>query len=828
MFRRFRSAHTSSEVVSLPHPFAWAITTLLLAVLSAAVIAPGFLGLSGLLPAHLQTLLATEPAPEATNILGGVLFVAGLLTLRFTVLATLARRPGTIEVFAPSEAEPTADVDRGGVLAEFRRVLTEMSLPTPQSIPTSPHDDGFLNGIGTVAESPGNWLATAANIVKTLLQVRYAYRVSFQIRHRTGSREPCGITLHIIMSPSNRGSITTIWSDDWDDAAERAAHWVGAFILPRSRLSVRPPWNAWHGFEMPAEMFHHSQSARRCVADRRYEQAIGHYYDALAIDPQNPYLRIELAQALEQIGLPMDALAAYADVVAVECWYDRRLWRRLRRLLSDEPGAVPLSRPGRRPNGRDALLIARFRLVCRLSSAPQLTEQWQQSVAVRSVPGNGFNVERDLQRVTLHRRLTVWLRPYYAHYLADMGFSDPPSFEKFSENNLMMRHFLHFVGQAEALHLVDDYRWSRGRRRPGMPVTQTALRILQVWAPLYLQSAEVAARDQLAGLGWRRSDPRPWPPDPADLDRRLHRELRRKPARLHVWQEHYNAACTIAVAMGGSNEQPGSEEDRAKYRTKLSFRAVRHLERAVSATDSGLVASYAQWLTVGDDDLWYLRSTPAFVDFLERYLPSPVRRVPRPHRLVVLVMSFHTMSLLSQFAAARVTFFGGHLASGPADALADELGRERDLRRIVQRYVQQDRDWSSRLNLIRAAEAFCRRRHLPSLESALPLFHDDPAARGYATTLVEWQTANQPESQNQPLSEDWFASSYYRSIIDKRRTHHGPLLEIIERFQRNSVVAVDPAREAYELWKTLADYMAAAIAYTPSAHEVPATAPVEG
>ncbi len=75
--------------------------------------------------------------------------------------------------------------------------------------------------------------------------------------------------------------------------------------------------------------------------------------------PRTPDLRIDLGQVQEQAGLHLDAAATYADIIAVESWFDGRLWRRLRRILSDGTTGRPPARLNGKRNGRDALLIAR-------------------------------------------------------------------------------------------------------------------------------------------------------------------------------------------------------------------------------------------------------------------------------------------------------------------------------------------------------------------------------------------------------------------------------------------------------------------------------------
>jgi tetratricopeptide (TPR) repeat protein len=771
------------ERVPLPHPLRWAAAAIALFLATGVLVLPQFeTRAADLLPPNLDPVI---PSAATRTIIAGAALVVGLLALRRALLARLARKPGPV-LIASFDGGSVASLPTEDVLADFRSTLTTMSISTPQSIPTEPQQDGFLDDVKTIGDASKNPIAVAATLLKALLQVKYAYRVSAQLRVRRGA-ESYGITVQIATLPTGRGEIETVWSDDWAECAERAAHAVGAFVLPRSRLSKRPPWTAWYGLAMPSELFHESQVAQRCMQVKRYEEALGALHAALKIDPQNPYLRIELAQAQEQLGLYLDALAGYADVVAIESWYDRRLWQRLRRLLNDDTSGRPPARVVRAPNGRQALLIARYRLVIRLAAADGLSRQWMRSWSDEWAVESGLrNRTRAAERAALRRRLTIWLKSYFRLYLKHLSVDAPPPFEVFSrESSDLMRHFFQFVGYCEAMHLIYDYRWTQRRRRPGMPVTQTALNILRVWAPLYLDYAEarVPARDwEICGRGESTAQP-VWPPSPTDLDHRLHQQLWWKPKWIREWQEYYNAACTYAVALsplpnfpngGSSSPQAFSEARDDNSRTEPALRAVRQLERAVSSTDSGYVGTYAQWLATADEDLNHLRSTPSFVDFLDRYLPNDGWRVPRPEELLQLIMSLHATRLLYQFARQRADFWDSCGPDSDAD-VKDELDREPRLRDKVETYVGNDRDWLSRLVLIREARSFARRRGLPDFESALPSFQDDPAALRY---LHEWQ--EYVKSEQRETSDDAFNRAYYDEVRKNRDGHWNCVARLFE------------------------------------------------
>jgi len=730
---RRTNARSVAARVSLAHPTRWLVTAaVLLAVAGYVGVLDGLGGLrawiGGWAPTGGEPILGSATPGVLVAVLA---LIAGMFALRRGLFALLARRPGPIEVtafhgladdgYAP---DPTADTAQ--VAAEFRRTLTEMSLSTPLSMPTSPRQDEFIDDVGTVGDSSTTFGAAIA-LVRAMLRIQYAYRVAAQMRVRR-DEERFGITVHLVMQPGGRGEVATLWGSDWPSVAERAAHWVGAQILPRSRLARRAPWTAWHGLQMPFELFHHSQLARRCVEERRFDEALGQFHAALVLDPQNPYLRIERAQVLEQMGLSMDAVVAYADIVAVESWHDRALWRRLRRLAPDRGDRAAADRADGPPparlrtvlHGRQALLIARYRLVTRLASQT-VAEQWWRVDDY----ADARNTKRTAERRELRARLRTWLEPYYEGYLKDIkGNADKVPFDVAVRRQRLLAHLLCYVSKVETEHLLTDYRWWRLRRRPGMAVSQTALRVLGVWAPLL----ERRAKAKVEGPVWddlgapRLPNPRDrkvriWPPAIEVVEADLERVLRRKPNEWREWQEYYNAACAAAVALGGRRD------DYPEALRPWARLAVRYLERAVSSTDSGFVGAYTQWLSTGDDDLRSLRSLPEFVDFLDRYLPADDLRAPPPHRMVELVMSQHTVRLLRTFVTDRLAALDQREEA--------ELMWEARARAVATEFTDQDRDWRCRLRLVRSGQAYRVRSGGARFPSALPEFDDDPAAWSY-------------------------------------------------------------------------------------------------
>lgn len=228
----------------------------------------------------------------------------------------------------------------------------------------------------------------------------------------------------------------------------------------------------------------------------------------------------------------------------------------------------------------------------------------------------------------------------------------------------------------------------------------------------------------------------------------------------------------------------------------LALIAVRHLERAVSCSDSSYVGTYAQWLSTGDQDLNPLRATYEFIDFLDRYLPNDQPRAPRPKDLLQLIMSMHTMRLLQQYANLRANYWEGELRPD-ADELAirDELEREAAVRNKARNFALDDRDWRTRLELINETDDFVRRRRLRACSSALPQFQDDPAVSLYVLgkALVDGGKLDYPDA-------------YYETVSDKRDHRWQAVLKLLpeqvasDAMGRNKRI---PRYSAMQFWRAV-------------------------
>jgi len=721
----------SVERVPVPHPYRWAAAAVTGVIVAAWV--------------YLQQLQVPSWIPDGgqgaldliRQVTCALILLSAFIAMRRSRLAWLAYRPGPLAI------EPFADLTGGGAPAEetmwdFRRALGDMRLSPPGSVPGSSTQQGWLDVVRTAGDSKGP-LAVIAGLASAVIS-DHVYRVRGVLLTRA-AQPSLGLTVQVSILPTDVGTVETVWDSTWTDVAKRGANIVAAFVLPRTRMCRKPPWTAWAGMRMPADLIDHHRAAKALSRGNRHEEALSRYLEALRLDPLNPYLRIEMLQVEEQLRLHLDAVAGYIDLIAVESWQDRRLWKWLAKLRCEDQRESPKVRLRAPSHGRSALLLARYRLVCQLANGKQLADQWRDRTrkTTELSPHDGPN-RREAERESLRLRLSPWLNGHYRSFFSDYGRSVddrkfPIALDPKSDESLL-RLFFQFVAVAESRRLLADYRWIRFRRRPGMIVSQQSLRMMQIWAPLQLYAAQLdtsltagpLTSESLRSQRFARTilDNNEWPPDLHLIHRQVSRVLGTRWRRTD-WQAEYNAACTLAVSIFPAGGRKPSPEKTSLFATE----AVRHLERAISAAHSGYVAGRSAWLASGDQDLNKLRTTPEFVGFANRYFPAGAPSECTPINLLTLLLSHHVVAVACRYAhMRRICWEQVDRISRGNDQARAELEQEEVLAaRILGDYARNIRHWPSRLELIDETKRFARVHDCTYQPAALPDYRDDPVAR---------------------------------------------------------------------------------------------------
>lgn len=836
------SARSSIRRLRIPRPAVWfALTILFLALtlLVAVFRAQPVVGAS--VPSN-----GVGPVREFLDRQGGLLLTSAVLSATLALwafrrfrFAQLARKPGPVEILQfVKESDAQAPVEN--IVAHFRKSLRDVSLTPPMSMPGEPISQDFLQVLRTATSQATGTIGAVVGLLSAL-QVSSSYRVSGVLAQRKAS-PGCGLTIHIVTLPRNTGAVQTFWADDWFEVAELGAHFAGAYILPRSGICAQPPWTAWRRLPIPHKLFHRYQVAQSLLRDERYEEALDALFSALHEDPQNPYIRIQVAQLREQLGQHLDAVGDYIDIIEIQAWRDRRLWKRLRRTFSEpdsagRPGGAserssgPLRRSdgesgqpfvqlGSYQNGPEALLVARYRLVSALAHGSHLARQWYGTDLSE-------NVRRGEERGMLRDRMWAWLVPRYAEFRrVCVGESAaggvPDDFQEFLDTHHDLLPLLfQFIALRETLGLIEDYSWIRGRRRPNMSIPQSALRVLAVWTALHLMLAElkvsrdpfrdsvvttpacgdadvVVMRDAL-GLDVKCLI---WPPKPEVVALLIRQALRWKPKSFRGWQDHYNSASVFAVMLLHEDVEPGESEH-------IASKAVRCLERAVLTTGSGISSQYGKWLAFGDQDLNGLRGTDSFVHFIDRYFPrSEPRRSVRSREMLERVLMAHITGLVRQYAVLHADFWESRVQYVAETLAVEEAARAVDAALIVADYIHDYWSWQVRLQLIKEGRDFAARTgcavpfdsRFPSVDTILDVPVGGVARSGHELP-PELTRAGRYVRMRRPR----FSSSEHMYAVDK-----GP-----PRISRPAGVngrgAEKEQKRLGELWRTIDTVLDAAL-----------------
>ncbi|UKY51054.1 tetratricopeptide repeat protein [Streptomyces inhibens] len=561
--------------------------------------------------------------------------------------AWLAYKPGAVDVQQLEDATPagTAKPCDADLTARLRRRLSDSSMYPPATLPAQAPAESFLELLGDVEIDPDK-LGTALPKLLGRLRPKLAYRVSGVLQFREAEPDRYGMTVTVTAFLFGGSRATTVWGSDWDDVVRKAGSWIISTMLPVTRAGRLPPWRQWWGREIKPELYEAYQEANELCREGRHHEALEQYFSAVRLDPTNPYLRAELAETQEKMGLHIDALDTCQRALTLDGQnargYRKRLWqsrwnphwRRLRYF--------------RHPRLYRELLGLRYRNSIILGTSEETAEQW--------CGRKGTNGERT------HEHLIPLLADRYwptAVSLDDAGTVLHRKDRKKEGREWLtqtleggdkteVRLVMQRAAIQETTRLAADDTWARvwlywpsrmsslirlfwpaayyqSVRGAQPSVTRGAFQInRRVWAPLRLAWASTEygrawddpqkiwePQKWRRGYAWRRPGSWlcwgkwlviPW------LGWRL-----RVAAWLgsrRDWHTHYNSACVYAVAMHAD----GNDGTRQK---KLAERTVAHLEQSVQATRRSFATVERSWMVEDDPDLKPLRKkdTPPNVLF---------------------------------------------------------------------------------------------------------------------------------------------------------------------------------------------------------------------
>ncbi|MBR8642344.1 hypothetical protein KEF29_31065 [Streptomyces tuirus] len=683
-------------------------------------------------------------------------------------MALKIRAPGPIAVPPLRDETASRDLPADRLTTYLRQKLNEVNIRAPEPIPGGAQQIDFAEVLHSPAADTTNVGASLAINVGKLLaagNISYAYQVDGALFNSEDGK--CGVTVQVMVLPKWASQPFTSTDETWELAIDKAAYEVCAFILPLTKLVDKPPWQAWRRLAVPGRLFKDVQQAQQFKADRRFDEALGSYYKALELDPRNPYLRLEVGLLQEQLGLYLDALVTYEDVINLApSNRDLKVYHPIARM------PVYLRRRDvfiRRGWWRVPLLMARYRQAILLGMGERLSAEWSPSYEV-----SGLRAE---QCETLRRRIKETYEGHFRgfqQYLHDQGGElgkdkttpshhvDPipdvllPNGPLAGRpERLLQQEFFQFLGQVKAQQLCRAYFFPR--IIPERKVPRAALRLLLVCNPVrrcytrslrlehshalkYLAAYRVIKRPAIANAIWqelRRFEfahgraGMQWPVEARDVSKRVlfGRHGMRLSRLFPHWQDFYDEACIYAVCMTPDKGEP-PEQDAA-----LADRAVKSLEKSLRLQDSGFASTICSWVREYDPDLVVLQRRQEFADWANRHFPE-TRPNPFPPDNVQKIELLHYEQLLIERSASKAAavwdYRSTHTSNGslPPKKFEEWLEDEKEAWDLAAKLVENRRHWRTRYEFINVMRDFGRESSSNEVPNEFtvryPSFSDDP------------------------------------------------------------------------------------------------------
>ncbi|BDM73826.1 hypothetical protein HEK616_73130 [Streptomyces nigrescens] len=712
--------------------------------------------------------------PGGASIGSRLAFLLILLVLLYflwrATRAWLAYKPGAVDVQQLEDATPlgTPKPSNVDLTARLRRRLSDSSMYPPATLPAQAPAESFLELLGDVEIDPDK-LGTALPKLLGRLRPKLAYRVSGILQYRDGAPDPYGMTVTVTAFLFGGSRAKDVWGSDWDDVIRKAGSWTVSTLLPVTRAGRLPPWRRWWGQELKPELYEAYQEANTLSREGRHHEALEQYFTAVRLDPVNPYLRAELAETQEKMGLHIDALDTCQRALTLDGQsargYRKRLWlshwnphpRRLRYFLH--------------PRRYRELIGLRYRNSIILGTAETTARQW--------VAGAGTNGRQTCENLVPLLVDRYWpaalgldgrripLRRKERKRRKDAGRNSLRQTLR-SGNSAAIRLVMQRAAVQETARLASDDAWARvwlywparlwswirfcwpvsyyqSVRGTPSPVTRGAFHInRKVWAPLRLTWATSAydatrkARKETHPYKWR------WPYTWRLPVSRLSwegLEIRSLRWRLRLaallwtrrdWHTHYNAACVYAVAMYAHRW------DRSTQR-QLAARAIAHLAQAILATRGTAATVERSWLVEEDPDLALLRHKGTrpnthFNNFVRTVYPSAeaFEQSPPSTRTDEQLREYD-YRLLVEIAKVMQEVWNQRCDQGEADiqCATEWLRVERSMWKSVWEIADPGsrRRWQDRVSFIRYLQANCQPVATSALGFPPPLVPEEKAGQ---------------------------------------------------------------------------------------------------
>jgi hypothetical protein len=576
----------------------------------------------------------TVSHPAVALGLGAVLVLFGGWCFRRVRFERLVRTPGPMLVRDLHVPPEIPDVDAAQLSNAFRRRLMQLRLQAPTPVPGATPAQNFLEMLDAEHLDAKNPLGSVIGFLRAAIP-SHGYEVSAALLTTASPGADglrFGVAAQVTRLPHEAVPVETAWGSSWEAAVTRAADIVTAAVLPRTKLSNRPPWSGWRRYMMPALLVHHFEQAEELTRQRRYDEALNRYFRALELDPKNVDLRLHKGFVQEKLALFLDALATYAAARRIAGETSRDLYRLGARRRRKASGRIACYRLAVLLGGRDfarqwrnphtTTLRGKQRDQLRDRLKPELIELLEEHELIVD-EGNGLAGRPPWSTSDVERLLD-----------GRKGRRDDDEDECYLE----LRRVLAYLAKRVLERVLFKVRRPWTSRTWLSPLT---VRLTSAWLDLRLDWAE----HRLEVLADETRDA--WCPHPEKLLRRTswRSRVRLSEPPFRTATERYNAACLFAIPL--QVEHLAKDE---ATRSALVNTAVAHLAKAMSGATSQYVADRRDWVLSEDPDLVGLRATKEFKHFETMYFPSATRTPKRPANARLWEQSHYTNDLLAEAA----------------------------------------------------------------------------------------------------------------------------------------------------------------------------------
>jgi hypothetical protein len=661
-----------------------------------------------------------------------------LASTRWIVLELRTFLGGGIEV-RPIDNASGGEVDTHPLDVALREYMT---LPKLYQLTTIPGDSEPQHIVEVLrVPSAAGWRGLAAAAFAYAFP-RRAFIVSASLRKKA-HRPGYGVTVQVRRLPGLATELETQWSTSFERALQRGAYAAVAHILPQTRACRNAPWSAWRRRVLPVSLFRDYQRAKKMVAERRYDEALNLYHQALIKDANNIDLRYDVGQLYERLGLYPDALYIYLDLVE--------------QIFPDRQGPRVRHRPHWSAKGKPDRFVIWYRYIILLALGGPLAREllhpdWRELrnwLAPENPPDPGRRGEdrplRTIELLEIRRLLADRLCELYpAQANASKPktslrrlLQDPGGAVDLEQRIAIVNRCLLQCAAVEAQSLARSLRWSWGqsfRLQRSTSLTRTAVR--QISVTIDYRLALLDSRPH----GGQRTEQMLTP----DGIRSALERAKYKAEESTSWLEHYNAACTYSLIMRGDAKEV---EDHLPY----AFAAVSALELALRfGEDVDFVRTKKYWLQAGDPDLVGLRRYTCFRAFETRVYGRPL---PATVDIARYELYSYLRAVLED-AAKHLEREWRKRAAWPAGELTHAIfeewwRQERHAWELAIRLGRFYRQWQTRREAVES-----RRNWIESFGQearSIPYPHVDPSA--YGPDIGDFDTTLQVLGQTEEIFE---------------------------------------------------------------------------